>query len=154
MTNSPLSESSIKRSQAFLPVSESFVVEVGDLVDVSLRFLADGSMITWSVQLRGAPNKQSLSTWKSTIIRPDDLTTQSGEALSLSSKGEARLFTLAQVNGERSISEIEDLVCGKFPTLFPAESVIREFVRQTISRHCIAASFKNDFARLNSVSEE
>ncbi len=136
MTNSPLSKASIKRSQAFLPVKEAFGVRQGDSILVSLRFAHDGTMITWSVTPPGGARKQTLSTWRSTILRPEDRLEQSGEPLTLSRRGEARAFVLAKVNGERSSADIEELVIEQFPDLFPTESAIREFVRKVLASDC------------------
>ncbi len=136
MTNSPLSDASIKRSQAFLPVKQAFSVKQGDTIPVTLRFADDGTMITWSVTPPGGARKQTLSTWRSTILRPENRLEQSGEPLTLSRRGEARAFALGQVNGERSSADIEELVIGQFPDLFPTRSAIHEFVRKALASDC------------------
>jgi len=136
MTNSPLSDASIKRSQAFLPVKHPFTVAKGDRVAITLRFLADGTMITWSVAPPDGSKKQTLSTWRSTILSPAERIEQSGEALNLSDQGKARAFALAQVNGTRSSAEIEALVVEQFPALFPTKPAIVEFVRKALASDC------------------
>jgi len=136
MTNSPLSDASIKRSQAFLPVKHPFTVAKGDRVAITLRFLADGTMITWSVAPPDGSKKQTLSTWRSTILSPAERIEQSGAALNLSDQGKARAFALAQVNGTRSSAEIEALVVEQFPALFPTKPAIVEFVRKALASDC------------------
>lgn len=69
MTNSPLDDAAIGRSQAFLPVTEPFAVREGDAIDVKVRAGSDGQLLAWTVtppQSRGEP--QTMSTWASIAL--------------------------------------------------------------------------------------
>ncbi len=136
MTNNPLSPDSIQRSQAFLPASQSFAVEAGDQIGVSIRFRADDMMISWTIQPpHGAP-RQQMSTFKSTVISPADLVKQPDRALALSHEGKARAFVLAQVDGERTGAAITAKVLAEWPDMLPTEEAIRDFVTSVLAHHC------------------
>jgi protein arginine N-methyltransferase 1 len=136
MTNNPLAPDSIQRSQAFLPASESFAVEAGDQIGVSIRFRADDTMISWTIQPpHGAP-RQQMSTFKSTVLSPADLVKQPDRALALSPEGKARAFVLAQVDGERTGAAITAKVLAEWPDMLPTEEAIRDFVTSVLAHHC------------------
>lgn len=136
MTNNPLAPDSIQRSQAFLPASESFAVEAGDQIGVSIRFRADDMMISWTIQPpHGAP-RQQMSTFKSTVLSPADLVKQPDRALALSHEGKARAFVLAQVDGERTGTDITAKVLAEWPDMLPTEEAIRDFVTSVLAHHC------------------
>lgn len=138
MTNSPVEDRAIDRSQAFLPVLEPFMVEAGDRIGFSLRFDATGEMIAWS--FTPPPNghnpgkPQKLSTFHSVILAPNDLAGNQQKPVSLSKKGEARAFVLSQVNGERSLQEIVKNVLAERPDMLPSEAAISEFVEAVVKR--------------------
>ncbi|GAB4475539.1 MAG: hypothetical protein OHK0018_06230 [Erythrobacter tepidarius] len=136
MTNNPLVDESIRRSQAFLPAEESFPVEAGDAVGVTVRFRADDTMISWTIQPPGQTKRQQMSTFKSTVLTPADLVKQPARPLTLSHEGKARAFVLAQVDGQRSGDEIVDRVLAEWPDMFPSEQAVREFVKSVLAHHC------------------
>ncbi|MEO9490109.1 MAG: 50S ribosomal protein L11 methyltransferase [Marinomonas sp.] len=74
MTNSPLEEASIGRSQAFLPLEQPIAVSAGDRLAVSVKMRPDDAMLAWSVEnvTTGTP-VQKMSTWKGAILDPDAL---------------------------------------------------------------------------------
>lgn len=135
MTNNPLAPDSIRRSQAFLPAEESFMVEAGDEVRVAIRFRAGDTMISWTIQPpRGA--RQQMSTFNSTVLTPADLVKQPGRPLTLSHEGKARAFVLAQVDSQRSGDDIADRVLAEWPDMFPSEQAVRDFVKSVLAHHC------------------
>lgn len=136
MTNNPLASDSIQRSQAFLPASESFAVEAGDQIGVSIRFRADDTMISWTIQPPNGAPRQQMSTFKSTVLSPADLVKQPDRALALSSEGKARAFVLAQVDGERTGTDITAKVLAEWPDMLPTEEAIRDFVTSVLAHHC------------------
>jgi type I protein arginine methyltransferase len=136
MTNDPLAPDSIQRSQAFLPAQESFSVEAGDEIAITIRFRADDTMISWTIQPpHGAP-RQQMSTFNSTVLSPADLVKQPDRALALSSEGKARAFVLAQVDGERTGAAITAKVLAEWPDMLPTEQAIRDFVTSVLAHHC------------------
>ncbi len=136
MTNNPLAPESIRRSQAFLPARTSFMVEAGDEIGVTLRFRADDSMISWTIQPpRGAPAQQ-MSTFNSMVLTPADLVKDKGRPLTLGHEGKARAFVLAQVDGTRTGDEIAACVLAEWPDMLPSEQAIRDFVQTVLAQHC------------------
>ena len=77
MTNSPVEDRSIKRPQAFLAVEQPFAVTAGDVVEVTIKIRPDDNMIAWTVDAASASPRQKMSSWKSAILSPDDLTGKS-----------------------------------------------------------------------------
>lgn len=136
MTNNPLVPESIRRSQAFLPAQESFAVEAGDEIGVTLRFRADDTMISWTIQPPGGARRQQLSTFNSTVLTPADLIKQPGRPLALSAEGKARAFVLGQVDGTRSAAEIAAQVLAEWPDMLPTEQAVRDFVASVLAHHC------------------
>ncbi|MEL7444664.1 MAG: methyltransferase domain-containing protein [Pseudomonadota bacterium] len=136
MSNSPFAPDSIERAQAFLPAETSFEVERGDEVGFSLTFRRDLTLTSWTITPPGAHPRQSLSTWKSKILRPEDLVQRSARAPELNAQGVARAFILSKIDGKRLAAEIEDLVLSEYPDLYPTELAIREFVRHTLAMDC------------------
>lgn len=136
MTNNPLSPDTIRRAQAFLPAEESFAVEVGDKIAVNLRFRADDSIISWTIQPPRGGRCQQMSTFNSTVLTPADLVKQPNRPLALSAEGKARAFVLAQVDGDRSGDEIAALVLAEWPDMLPTEQAVRDFVASVLARHC------------------
>lgn len=136
MTNNPLAPESIRRSQAFLPAAESFAVEPGDEIGVTVRFRADDTMLSWTIQPpRGAP-RQQMSTFNSTVLLPADLVKEQGRALTLSAEGTARAFVLSKVDGVRSGDDIAAVVLAERPDMLPTEQAIRDFVKSVLAHHC------------------
>lgn len=136
MTNNPLAPESIRRSQAFLPAEESFMVEAGDEVRVAVRFRADDTMISWTIQPPGGAKRQQMSTFNGTVLTPADLVKEPGRPLTLSAEGKARAFVLAQVDGQRSGDEIAERVLTEWPDMFPGEQAVRDFVKSVLAHHC------------------
>lgn len=136
MTNNPLSPDSIRRGQAFLPAQESFTVEAGDVIGVTLRFRADDSMISWTIQPPGGAKAQAMSTFNGTVLTPADMVKDQGRPLALSHEGRARAFVLAQVDGARTGEEIAARVIAEWPDMLPGEAAIRDFVKQVLAQHC------------------
>ena len=135
MTNSPLDPASIKRAQAFLPAAEPFSVQVNDVVEVSLRFLRDGTMISWSVKPAQDGKVQRLSTWKSTILNSEHLR-DDDSSLSLSDLGEAMEYFLHLVRQSKSKHETSEALQHRFPDLFPTQRSLTDFMREATTRCC------------------
>jgi len=136
MTNNPLAPDSIGRSQAFLPAQESFMVEAGDAIGVSVRFRADDTMISWTIQPPHGARKQTLSTFNSTVLTPADLVNEPGRPLTLSAEGKARAFVLAKVDDLRSGDDITATVLAEWPDMLPTQQAVREFVKKVLAHHC------------------
>ncbi|MFC3098031.1 class I SAM-dependent methyltransferase [Alteraurantiacibacter palmitatis] len=133
MTNSPLAEGHIARSNVFLPCLQSFAVKAGDIVGVSLRFTTAGDMIAWTVTPPGG-KPQKMSTWNSRILTQADLAADAGKPPVLDRNGRARLAALALVDGKRTAAEIEAQVIANHPGLFPTAEEASRFIRVELGR--------------------
>lgn len=133
MTNSPLDPQSITRDQAFLPLARPCEVREGDEVAVTLRADPANSLITWTVTVPGAP-AQTMSTWKSRVLTPQDLVTGDNRPLSLNDIGKARQVVLQYVDGQRSAAQIEAEVLANHPGLLPSAEEIARFVRRELGQ--------------------
>lgn len=133
MTNSPLDEASIGRSNAFFAARDPFAVTAGDPIAISFRLRPDDNLIAWTIQPPGGLPKHKLSTWAGQILAPVDLQPNSQGPLALTAKGTARALVLGLVDGQRSGAEIEEMVLHLRPDLFPTEDEIRRFVRRQLA---------------------
>lgn len=138
MTNSPLDPASIRRSQAYFPTLESFAVNAGDEIGITLRFAADGDPIAWTIQPPRNAKRQRLSTFNARALAPEDMSRDQGRPPVLGKVGEARAFVLAQVDGQRTREAIIAKVLEERPDLMPTPDAIREFVETVLKRDCSA----------------
>lgn len=138
MTNSPLDPASIRRSQAFLPALESFAVEPGDEIAVSLASRADALMLAWTIQPPRGGALQKLSTLNAMAVDPSRLGAPADKPPVLKPKGAARAFVLGQIDGSRTREAIIAEVLARWPDLLPTEDAIRDFVDRVVDDNCEA----------------
>ncbi|QZH76393.1 MAG: methyltransferase domain-containing protein [Erythrobacter sp.] len=129
MTNSPLAENSIRRSQAFFPLTTTLAVEKGELIDVAFSIRHDHPIITWTLTVPRTGERQVMSTWKSTILTQADLAVQTGRNLRPNALARARKALLALLDGTRNAAEIEAHLLTVEPPLFPTSAELRRFVK-------------------------
>ncbi len=135
MTNSPLSNQSIGRPQAFLPVTDPFDVQAGDRIGIKLRARYEGDLIVWSVQPPNGLPQQEMSTWASMALTPDDLSCLPDAPVSPSARGLAAKRILALLDGTRTAVDIEQIIGREFPEVFPTAAATRQFVRRSLARY-------------------
>ena len=133
MTNSPLGAGSIGRDQVFLPADRPIEVEAGTRIAITLRIDMEGDILTWTIAPEGQTS-QTMSTWKSRILTPQDLVARLDRPLETNRIGTARATILQLVDGTRTAREIEDLVVTKHPDLLPNEQALRDFIRSELGR--------------------
>ena len=134
MTNSPLADQRIARNPVFLAARESFAVQPGETIGLSLRFRKEGEPIAWTLTPPGGAARQKLSTWNSIVLGEGDRAGPAVGPLALNELGAARLAVLGMVDGQRSGEEIEQAVLAAHPALYPSEAEIRRFVRAELGR--------------------
>lgn len=133
MTNSPLSERAIHRPQAFLPVDESINVKMGDCIIVKIMARPADNVITWVVEFPASDHRLSHSTWKGTVLSPEDLIRAKPTRFpKLSRQGRERLTVLRYCDGRRTAQEIEEAVKRDHPNLFPCPEEISRFVAHVL----------------------
>ena len=135
MTNSPLADRAIKRSQAFLPIDEAVVVKAGDWVKATVMARPADHLIAWVVEFPATGRRFSHSTWQGMLLAPEDLMRSRPERVPrLSREGEARITVLGYCDGRRTVREIERAVLCDHPDLFPSPEEISRFVAQVLGR--------------------
>ncbi len=140
MTNSPLAEQPINRSQVFLPIDEAVEVKAGDLVKATVMARPAEHLIAWVVEIPARGLRFSQSTWEGMLLAPEDLMRAHPDRVPrLSTEGAARMTILGYCDGQRSAREIEQAVLRDHPGLFPSPEEISSFVLQTLGKDTEAA---------------
>ena len=135
MTNSPLAERRINRSQAFLPIAEAVPVRAGNVVQARIMARPADHLIAWIVEFPASGRRFHHSTWQGMLLAPEDLIrSQPNRTPCLSREGEARRAVLGYCDGQRTVREIEQAVLRDHPNLFPSSAEISRFVAQTLGR--------------------
>jgi SAM-dependent methyltransferase len=134
MTNSPIAEHPIDRSQVFLPISEPVSVFRGEKIRAKIMARPTDSVIMWEVEFVASGRKFSHSTWQGMLLSADELVQQSPMHIPmLSDKGRARLLVLGYCDGLRTAKQIESAVLRDHPNLFPSAAETTRFVAQVLA---------------------
>lgn len=135
MTNSPLAEKAIQRSQAFLPIDETVNVKAGDTVKATVMARPDDNLIAWVVEFPATRQRFAHSTWQGMLLAPEDLIRANPAHIpQVSRAGQARITVMSYCDGKRTAQEIELAVLRNHPKLFPSVAEISRFVIQTLGR--------------------
>ncbi len=135
MTNSPLAEQPINRSQVFLPIDEAVEVKAGDLVKATVMARPAEHLIAWVVEIPARGLRFGQSTWEGMLLAPEDLIRAHPDRVPrLSTEGAARMTILGYCDGQRSAREIEQVVLRDHPGLFPSPEEISRFISQVLGR--------------------
>jgi protein arginine N-methyltransferase 1 len=135
MTNSPLAETPIQRSQVFLPIGEPVQVKAGDLAKATLMARPDDNLIAWIVEFPASGKRFSHSTWQGMLLSPEGLhRTNPARVPKPNREGLARRVVLGYCDGKRTASEIEQAVLRDHPGLFPSAGEISRFVAHVLGR--------------------
>jgi len=135
MTNSPLAEKPIHRSQAFLPIGEAVSVKGGDIVRVTIMARPAEHLIAWTVEFPTTGQCFRHSTWQGMLLSPEILIRAKPEHVpQLSREGQNRIIVLGYCDGKRTAQEIEQAVLRDHPDLFPSSGEISRFVAQVLGR--------------------
>lgn len=135
MTNSPLAERPIQRSQAFMPIGEAVRVESGDVVKTTIMARPAEHLIAWTVEFLSTGQRFAHSTWQGMLFTPEDLVRKNPLRIpQLGRKGQARSTVLGYCDGKRTAHEIEQAVLRDHPDLLPSSGEIVSFVAQVLGR--------------------
>lgn len=134
MTNSPLAADQINRCQVFLPFAEPLAVVAGDVVEVTVSVHHETALMAWTARVERTGQTARQSTWKSTILQPEDKVPAAERIPRLNEVGAARKTLLAQIDGTASNADIERAVLKAHPMLFPSADEIARFVRTELLR--------------------
>lgn len=135
VSNSPLTEDSIARHQAFLPIASRLPVRAGDRLSVTVKQMPSENLIAWQVAHPASGQRFSHSTFAGQLLTQGDLARCSpGRRPRIGATGKARQTVLDYVNGLRTAQEIEQIVLQNHPDLLPSPTAISRFVVSTLGR--------------------
>jgi protein arginine N-methyltransferase 1 len=133
MTNSPLAEDAIERSQAYLPIAETMTVAAGETLRVDLMIRPDDHSIAWHVTCIGSGRHFRHSTWNSQFISTRDIDrNRPGYVPRLSRSGQLRALVLGYCDGMRSRTDIEQLLLREHPDLVSMPDAISRLVSRVL----------------------
>ncbi len=134
MTNSPLSDRQIRRSQVFLPLSSAIHVKAGEALKATVM-TRQPDLIAWDLEVQTTGQKFSHSTWRGELLTAQDIRKRNPEHVpSPSHAGRARAIVFALCDGKRTLKQIEDTVLRDYPMLFPSAGEISRFVAQVLGQ--------------------
>jgi hypothetical protein len=134
MTNSPLSDSAIDRSQVFFPIGEPVRVETGERIQATVMGRPAEKLMAWVVELPRSGRRFSHSTWQGDVLGTADFMRKNPQRVPRSSHfGEARAIVLRYCDGRRTTREIEEVVLREQPGLFPSSAEISRFVAEVLA---------------------
>lgn len=135
MTNSPLSDGAIDRSQVFLPIGEALPVRAGDILNVTIMARPDDNLIAWTAEHLPSGKRFSHSTWQGEIIDRAALARSHPDYVPRPSRSaDARNIVLSYCDGKRSVSQVQEVVLRDHPDLFPSRDEISRFVTSILRR--------------------
>jgi len=148
LTNSPLAARPIFRMQVFFPIARPVPLEERDQIDVRLRILPAGGIVSWTVDVRAGrdghgPDPTSKgrfahSTFQGMLICKEDLErTDPRFVPRLSPWGEARRSVLELCDGRQALGEIEREVQRRHPALFQSLAEAAAFVTEVVTRYAV-----------------
>ncbi|BCH17775.1 methyltransferase domain-containing protein [Mesorhizobium sp. L-2-11] len=135
LTNSPLADRPIKRSQAFLPIGEAVEVKCGDVVKARVMARPTDSVIAWEVEIPSGGLKFSHSTWQGELRTPAEIMRRNPAHVPRpNSRGQARMIVLGLCDGQRTVRQVEEAVLREHPGLFPSVEETARFVAQVLGK--------------------
>jgi SAM-dependent methyltransferase len=135
MSNSPLSDSAIERSQVFLGIDEALAVKAGDLLDVAVMARPGENLIAWTVAHPASGRRFSHSTWLGDLLEREQLArSQPAHVPQVSRIAHARNLVLGYCDGQRTVAQVQAAVLRDHPALFPSRDEITRFVADVLSR--------------------
>ena len=135
MTNSPLSDVSIGRPQAFLPIEEALPVKCGEVLYVTVMARPADHMIAWVVAHPASGRRFSHSTWQGDLLDQARIIRNQPEYVpQVSRTARARSLVLGYCDGQRSVAQVQEEVLRDHPALFPSTEEITRFVTTVLSR--------------------
>lgn len=135
MTNSPLSEAAIGRSQVFLPVDETLPVNAGDRLDVTIMARPEDDLIAWVIEHPVSGRRFHHSTWQGDLLERERLARSHSQYIpKVSRTAHARNLVLAYCDGNRSVAQVQQAVLRDHPMLFPSKEEIERFVTAVLGR--------------------
>jgi Methyltransferase small domain len=134
MTNSPLSEKSIKRSQAFLPIDRAVRVQENEPIEVTLMVRPNEELIAWTVRFPLQDLVFKHSTWQGELLGADRLQRSlPSHVPKLTETARAKQIILGYCDGKRTLEEIRALLRNKHPDLFLNERALESSLARALA---------------------
>jgi len=134
MTNSPVTEEHLDRSQAFFPLDAPVTVTAGERVRVTLMARHQDHVIAWVIELPDTGKRFAHTTFNGLLLDSEALTrAQPDRVAKLNDRGRARQVVLSYCDGERTVAEIQEMVRRVHPELFPTAMAATSFITQVLS---------------------
>ncbi len=134
MTNSPVAEDHLDRSQAFFPLDAPVAVTAGERVQVTVMARHQDHVIAWIIELPDAGMRFTHTTFNGLLLDSEALTrAQQDRVAELNDRGRARQVVLSYCDGQRTVAEIQEIVRREHPDLFPSAQAMSSFVSQVLA---------------------
>lgn len=139
LTNAPDDPARIRRRQAFLPIETPIPVEIGDVIDVSLRARPEEVVLAWDVTVRrgGRLVARAAQSTLSGMLVPGELLrrTRQDHRPRLSPWAHARATVIALCDGVRTLREVEQETASRHGDLFVDADAAAVFVAEVVTRY-------------------
>jgi len=146
MSNGPLAESRIDRSNVFFPLARPVALEAGDAIRMAFRILPADLIVSWTVEVwRGAADARRLvvrdshSTLDGMLLPREELArTSLAFVPKRSPRADARLSVLELCDGIRPLGDIEREVYRRHQDLFRSPDDAAIFVAEVVTRYSVS----------------
>ena len=135
MTNSPAADDALNRPQAYLPLEEPVEIKAGQRIEATVMVRPHDHVIAWVGELPDTGQRFSHTTFNGLLL--DEVTlnrSRPDRVAKLNDRGRARQVILGFCDGSRTVAEIEELVLGDHPDLFPSQQALQTFIRDVLAR--------------------
>ncbi|MDH5620358.1 MAG: methyltransferase domain-containing protein, partial [Gammaproteobacteria bacterium] len=134
MTNAPTASAALERPQAYLPLEASVPVLEGDVIRATIMVRHKDETIGWVVELPRTGKRFAQTTFNGLLLDSDTLTQSRPDRVArLNDRGRARQIVLSYCNGQRTVSEVQELVLREHPDLLPSSSAISVFINRVLA---------------------
>ena len=135
MSNSPLADDRIERSQVFLGLEHPLKVSVGERIRATVMVRHIDKVIAWVIERPDSGERYSHSTWNALLLDGEQLARgRSDRVATLNDRGRARQIVLSYCDGVRTVAEVEAAVLRDHPGLMPSRDALSAFVMGVLGR--------------------
>jgi len=139
-TNSPANPTA-HWAHCFFPMQAPTPLNEGDLVDVTIS-TKDGSSWRWQVKITPLPGRNGTALAEMQFGQADifgfPLSKRKLEERGrpkLSRKGEAEIFLLGLMDGQRTVADLENELVARYGDCFPSSAAASAFLKEIVSRN-------------------
>ena len=134
MTNAPTDSTALDRPQAYLPLEKPVAVREGDLIRATIMVRHQDETIGWLIELPRTGERFAQTTFNGLLLDSDTLAqSRPNRVARLNDRGRARQIVLSYCDGQRTVSEVQELVLRDHPDLLPSASAIAVFINRVLA---------------------